>query len=200
VRAGRFREDLYYRLTGITLNMPPLRERVGDIPPLARRLLREVGAELGRPGVVWADDAMGVLMGYPWPGNIRELRNEIARAIALSDGERIEARAFSTRVLHGQAGRHAAAQGQGQVATLPQTGTLQERLDAIEAVVLREVMLRLRWNRPAPRPSWGCRGSGCGPSCSGSGWKPRRPEVSRWPPRSCARGAWPGRAPDPPAR
>ena len=147
VRAGRFREDLYYRLTGITLHMPPLRERVGDIPPLARRLLREVGAELGRPGVVWADDAMGVLMGYPWPGNIRELRNEIARAIALSDSERIEARAFSTRVLHGQAGRHAAAQGQDGVATLPQTGTLQERLDAIEAVVLREVMLRLRWNK-----------------------------------------------------
>lgn len=50
-------------------------------------------------------------------------------------------------MLHGQAGRHAAAQGQDGVATLPQTGTLQERLDAIEAVVLREVMLRLRWNK-----------------------------------------------------
>jgi two-component system response regulator HupR/HoxA len=143
VQAGRFREDLYYRIAGVTTTMPPLRERSGDIAPIARRLLADVGAELGRPSVQFGDDAIGCLMGYPWPGNIRELRNEIGRAVALSDGDVIEASAFSPKVLHGQAGV-AAARG---AAGIPQSGTLQERLDAIEAMVLREVMLRLRWNK-----------------------------------------------------
>jgi two-component system response regulator HupR/HoxA len=148
VAAGRFREDLYYRLAGITLQMPPLRERAGDIAPIARRLLDEVGQELGRPGMRYADGTLAVLMGYPWPGNIRELRNEIARAVALSEGNSLPAEAFSTSVLQGQTGRHhAAAAGDAGAAALPQSGTLQERLDAIEAMVLRETLLRLRWNK-----------------------------------------------------
>lgn len=142
VRAGRFREDLYYRIAGVTLTMPPLRERSGDIAPIARRLLADVGAELGRPGLQLADDALACLMAYPWPGNIRELRNEIGRAVALGDGEQVEARDFSPRVLHGQTGLSSARQG-----GLPGSGTLQERLDAIEAMVLRETMLRHRWNK-----------------------------------------------------
>jgi two-component system response regulator HupR/HoxA len=145
VRAGRFREDLYYRIAGITLTMSPLRERSGDIAPVARRLCLDVGAELGRPQARLADEAIACLMGYPWPGNIRELRNEIARAIALSDVDVIGAQALSTKVLHGQAGISAsAARPEGGI---PSTGTLQERLDAIEAMVLREVLLRLRWNK-----------------------------------------------------
>jgi two-component system response regulator HupR/HoxA len=88
---------------------------------------------------------MACLMGYPWPGNVRELRNEIARAVALSEGDMVQAQAFSTRVLHGQAGRSAASNGQG--ASLPATGTLGERLDAIEAMLLRETLLRHRWNK-----------------------------------------------------
>jgi two-component system response regulator HupR/HoxA len=146
VAAGRFREDLYYRLAGITLQVPPLRERSGDIAPIAQRLLHEVGAELGRPEVRFSDDALPCLIGYPWPGNIRELRNEIARAIALGDSPRIGAEAFSLKVLHGAAGRPA-ANGAGGLPGIPSSGTLQERLDAIEAMVLREVMLRHRWNK-----------------------------------------------------
>ncbi|GAP38831.1 sigma-54-dependent transcriptional regulator [Piscinibacter sakaiensis] len=143
VRAGRFREDLYYRIAGVTLTMPPLRERSGDIAPIARRLLGEVGVELGREGLELGDEALACLMAYPWPGNIRELRNEIARATALCDGGRIEARDLSPKVLHGQTGVAQARQG----GLLPGSGTLQERLDAIEAMVLREVMLRHRWNK-----------------------------------------------------
>ncbi|MBP6638592.1 MAG: sigma-54-dependent Fis family transcriptional regulator, partial [Sulfuritalea sp.] len=143
VREGLFREDLYYRIAGATFTMPSLRERVGDIEPIARRVVDEVGIELGRPGATLTDEAMACLMGYPWPGNIRELRNELARALALSDSERIEAQSLSLRVLHGQAGLTAAAQS----TPLPQSGTLGERLDAIEAMVLRETLLRHRWNK-----------------------------------------------------
>ncbi|MBU0602142.1 MAG: sigma-54 dependent transcriptional regulator [Gammaproteobacteria bacterium] len=143
VRDGLFREDLYYRIAGVTFTMPSLRERVGDIEPIARRVAGEVGIELGRPGASLSDEAMACLMGYPWPGNIRELRNELARALALSDSECIEAQSLSLRVLHGQAGLTAAA----QATPLPQSGTLGERLDAIEAMVLRETLLRHRWNK-----------------------------------------------------
>ncbi|EHR70469.1 response regulator with CheY-like receiver, AAA-type ATPase, and DNA-binding domains [Burkholderiales bacterium JOSHI_001] len=145
VRAGRFREDLYYRIAGVTLAMPPLRERAGDIAPIAQRLLREVGIELGRPGVRFADDALAVLMGYPWPGNIRELRNEIGRAVALSDGPTVGAASFSRKVLQG--GLAASDAGEAAGAALPRSGTLTERLDAIEAMLLRETMLRHRWNK-----------------------------------------------------
>jgi two-component system, NtrC family, response regulator HupR/HoxA len=145
VRAGRFREDLYYRIAGVTLAMPPLRERAGDVEPIALRLLREVGIELGRPGMRFAEGALPVLVGYPWPGNIRELRNEIGRAVALSEGPTVEAAAFSRKVLQGGL---AASGGDGVAgAALPRAGTLAERLDAIEAMLLRETMLRHRWNK-----------------------------------------------------
>ena len=144
VRSGRFREDLYYRIAGITLGMPPLRERPGDIVPIAERLLVDVAAELGLPAAAFDDDARAVLVSYPWPGNIRELRNEIARALALRDGPALHAAAFSRKLLHGQAGAH--AEGMNGHA-LPATGTLAERLDSIEAMVLRETLLRHRWNK-----------------------------------------------------
>jgi two-component system response regulator HupR/HoxA len=142
VAAGRFREDLYYRIATVTLAMPPLRERPGDIVPIAERLRVDVAAELGRAPATFDDDARAVLMSYPWPGNIRELRNEIARALALHDDARLPAAAFSRKLLNGQSGRSTLAHE-----ALPQSGTLAERLDAIEAMVLREVMLRQRWNK-----------------------------------------------------
>lgn len=144
VRLGQFREDLYYRIAGVSLVVPPLRERPGDIGTIVRRLLHDVGAELGHPQARISDEALACLMAYPWPGNIRELRNEIARAIALSSGGALEAQHFSTRVLNGSAGLSVAHMvGTG----LPQVGTLAERLDAIESMVLRETLLRLRWNK-----------------------------------------------------
>ncbi len=147
VREGLFREDLYYRIACVSITVPSLRERAGDIAPIARRLVQEVGAELGRPEVTLSDESLACLMGYPWPGNIRELRNEIARAIALSDGAVIAAQSFSLRVLHGQAGLATARQAGAQGTALPRSGTLGERLDAIEAMVLRETLLRHRWNK-----------------------------------------------------
>ena len=143
VREGLFRQDLYYRIACVTLTMPPLRERGGDIGPIARRLLAEVAPALGQPQARLTDDAIAALAAYPWPGNIRELRNELSRAVALSDSGVIGAEALSSRVLQGQPGRSL----QAQPAALPASGTLEERLAAMEAMLLRETLSRHRWNK-----------------------------------------------------
>jgi DNA-binding NtrC family response regulator len=89
VAAGRFREDLYYRLAVIPIHVPPLRERVEDIPLLASHFLERMGEKTGRVGHEIDSDALDVLMAYPWPGNVRELENVIERGVALCRGERI---------------------------------------------------------------------------------------------------------------
>ena len=83
VRAGRFREDLFYRLTVIRVRVPPLRERPDDVEPLARALLAPRGARAGAPDVGIADDALEALRGWRWPGNVRELGNVLERALVL---------------------------------------------------------------------------------------------------------------------
>jgi two-component system response regulator AtoC len=84
VKAGRFREDLYYRLAVIDLVVPPLRERRGEIPALAKELAREWGRRFDMPSVELADDLLAALARAEWPGNVRELENAIARMVALS--------------------------------------------------------------------------------------------------------------------
>lgn len=143
VREGLFREDLYYRIAGVTITVPPLRERVADIAPIAHQLMVDVARELGHPGATLPDATLACLLAYPWPGNIRELRNEIARALALQDGQALDASAFSGRVLQGRG----AGTGIDLQAALPRSGTLAERLDVIEAMVLRETLQRHRWNK-----------------------------------------------------
>ncbi|MEW5835644.1 MAG: sigma-54-dependent transcriptional regulator [Pseudomonadota bacterium] len=147
VAAGRFREDLYYRLAGVTLTVPPLRERIGDIPPVARQLMSQICAQLPRPEPSVDDEAMQCLVAYPWPGNIRELHNELARAVALSDGACLHAADFSPKVLQGQTGALLSKDAGAMTALRPGSGTLAERLDAVEATILRETLLRLNWNR-----------------------------------------------------
>lgn len=85
VRENKFRSDLYFRISAIPLVVPPLRERVEDIPLLARHLLDRLAAGLGRRGVELAPDGEQALKEYRWPGNIRELRNVLDRALLLSD-------------------------------------------------------------------------------------------------------------------
>jgi DNA-binding NtrC family response regulator len=91
VEAGRFREDLYYRLNVITLQIPPLRERKDDIPALAEHFLRKHGCPPQRAGVLptVSPHALDVLMAYDWPGNCRELEHVIERALAFCDGPEI---------------------------------------------------------------------------------------------------------------
>lgn len=87
VQAGQFREDLYYRLNIIRLDVPPLRERREEIPPLVHHFLRQFGAARGRPNLTMTDDALECLILYEWPGNVRRLANEVRRAVALADGD-----------------------------------------------------------------------------------------------------------------
>jgi two-component system response regulator GlrR len=98
VRAGRFRQDLYYRLNVIQLKLPPLRRRTGDIPLLARHFAGECAARIGRPAREFTPAAMQKLMLYSWPGNVRELENVIERAIVLADSPRIEAKDIQVRL------------------------------------------------------------------------------------------------------
>ncbi|HEY6332175.1 MAG TPA: sigma-54 dependent transcriptional regulator [Blastocatellia bacterium] len=89
IAAGRFRSDLYYRLCVVSINLPALRERKGDIPALAREFCDRFAAAYRKGTVVISPHAYDVLLEYPWPGNIRQLRNCIERAVVLSENEKI---------------------------------------------------------------------------------------------------------------
>jgi two-component system, NtrC family, response regulator AtoC len=86
VAAGRFRRDLYFRLDGVTLSIPPLRERVGQVGPLALHFLAEVGKRAGRPTLPLRAEVLAALEAYAWPGNVRELKAVIERAVLLARG------------------------------------------------------------------------------------------------------------------
>jgi DNA-binding NtrC family response regulator len=88
--AGSFRRDLYYRLNGLTLTIPPLRERREEVPSLARIFLEQAALDCGRPPPSLSDTALDLLLQYHWPGNIRELKNVIERALVLCEGDQIE--------------------------------------------------------------------------------------------------------------
>jgi DNA-binding NtrC family response regulator len=88
---GRFREDLYYRLNVVRLEVPPLRARPSDIPLLADHFLRRFAAENDKLLSGFSDDAMNALISQPWPGNVRELQNAVEQAVVLCRGDRVEA-------------------------------------------------------------------------------------------------------------
>ena len=92
VAAGRFREDLYYRINVVPMAIPPLRERKEDIPLLARYLLAKYVSRYGRPEIELTKKDEAKLMGYDWPGNVRELENVVERTVLLSMGEGLEFR------------------------------------------------------------------------------------------------------------
>lgn len=91
VEKGNFREDLYYRINVINIHLPPLRERRDDIPALTARFITKYGARMNKPDLAIAPEAMRLLVGLPWEGNIREMENTIERAVILCENNRIEA-------------------------------------------------------------------------------------------------------------
>ncbi len=143
VRAGRFREDLYYRLAGVTIVIPPLRERSVDIPALAVALLDRAMKSLGKKVSGFTDEALACMQTYHWPGNVRELQNEIQHMLVMGDTEHLGAELLSPRVL-----RAAPEDDGGELEALAGAGgTLKERIEYFESRILRESLIRHRWNK-----------------------------------------------------
>lgn len=91
IKAGRFREDLYYRLCVVPVTLPPLRERRGDIPLLLTHILRRAAAQVGRDVMEVTPDAMDLILAYDWPGNVRELQNAVQFALVKTRGPKVDA-------------------------------------------------------------------------------------------------------------
>ena len=110
IKEGRFRQDLYFRLNGVPITMPPLRERPQDIPDLAHHFVARISKELSRPTATISAEAMRALQGYEWPGNVRELRNVIERVLLLEADDEILASHLPPEIL-GRASSDAATGG-----------------------------------------------------------------------------------------
>ena len=95
IREDRFREDFFYRINVIRIELPPLRERLEDVAPLADHFLEHYARETGKRILGLTQRALGMLMAYRWPGNVRELRNVIERAVVLARGQMIGAEELS---------------------------------------------------------------------------------------------------------
>ena len=147
VHKGRFREDLYYRLAAFSLHIPALRERTIDIPLIAQRLLEQAQRQLGKRVRGFSDEAMHCLQIYEWPGNVRDLQNEIYRLLALTDGDLLGAERLSPRVRcnHSPASNSVGATAIAESA--PGGGFLKERMEALESRILRDALQRHRGNK-----------------------------------------------------
>jgi DNA-binding NtrC family response regulator len=135
VQAGRFREDLYYRLHVFPVVLPPLRERREDIPLLAGHFLEKHARVLGRPLTSFDAEALRALTGYPWPGNVRELENAVERAVAVAQGHDIQLRDLPADVKGSQEGSIPAE----QLARMP----YREAIDLARDRVTRDYLVAL---------------------------------------------------------
>ena len=134
VTEGRFREDLFYRLNVVHLQVPPLRERTGDIPLLAAHFAAKYGRALGKPQLAIGPEALEALCRYSWPGNVRELENAIERAAILTPGDLIGPADLPEEPRGGE-------RSQGLPADLHEL-PLPEALDLIEARMIKRALLQ----------------------------------------------------------
>jgi DNA-binding NtrC family response regulator len=138
VADGKFREDLFYRLSVIRIHVPPLRERREEIAHLSTFFLREACERLGKPGVRLSPETLDTLDAFPWPGNVRQLRNEVQRAVALTSANDVVTPDLLSPALAGPAGVDARSfsPGRGRKATLSHAVERLER-EMIEAALQR---------------------------------------------------------------
>jgi DNA-binding NtrC family response regulator len=139
VREGRFREDLFYRLNVITIDLPPLRQRREDVPLLVEFFLKKFSEENDRPLRSVSQDALRMLMNYPWPGNVRELENVIERAVVLSAGPVVGAELLPDQIV-----------GRGSGIPLLEhrpDATLFEILEDCERRIIIDMLEKCNWNQ-----------------------------------------------------
>jgi two-component system response regulator PilR (NtrC family) len=140
VAAGRFREDLYYRINVIEMRVPALRERLGDVPELAASVTERFAARLNMAPPVISDEAMQLLATHDYPGNVRELENVIERALTLCDGGTIVPEDIELRV----------SPAFGEETVPPhRPGTLPQTLEDIERASIRRALEEARYNKTA---------------------------------------------------
>ena len=145
VAEGRFRQDLYYRVNVINIELPSLSDRASDIPLLAQSFLEELKEDTNRPVSGFSEEALGALSSYHWPGNIRELQNVIERAVLLGKGEIIQASDLPREVVG------------GPTLSVARVGnmTLKEALEEPERQIILDVLESNNWNRNATADSLG---------------------------------------------
>ncbi len=144
VDAGTFRQDLYYRLRGFELNLPPLRERVEDIPVLAEYLSRKYAEALNRKIAGISVQVMRHLQAYSFPGNVRELETEIRRMVSLTNnGEFLSVEHLSPEIAQALPPDH---RNKDQD-YINEAGTLKDKVERLEALVVTQCLTRHRWNQ-----------------------------------------------------
>jgi transcriptional regulator with PAS, ATPase and Fis domain len=138
VAENRFRQDLYYRVNVINIELPPLRERLSDIPLLAQHFLERICRETGKQKQL-SEEALSALQRYNWPGNVRELQNVVERAVLLGKGTSITLDDLPTAI------------AAGQMAPIGQIGKdnhgLKDALEAPERAIILEMLQGNNWNR-----------------------------------------------------
>ncbi len=137
VTEGRFRQDLYYRVNVINIELPPLRERISDIPRLAQHFLAEVCQEAGKQAASFSEESLAALRRHNWPGNVRELQNVVERAVLLGKGTIITPDDLPSNVAAGAPHILAASSNQ----------PLKQALGAPERQIILETLLANNWNR-----------------------------------------------------
>jgi DNA-binding NtrC family response regulator len=146
VAEARFRQDLFYRINVINIELPSLRERISDIPLLAEHFLSDVCADSGRPARGFSADALQALCRYHWPGNVRELQNVVERAVLLGKGPTVELTDLPASVTAGAA-LQASTSAAGQ--------TLRAALNVPERQIILETLQEHNWNRNATAAALG---------------------------------------------
>ena len=143
VKEGRFRQDLYYRLATFVVHLPPLRERPMDIEALAYAILEESSQLLGKKVKGFTDEAINCMQAYDWPGNVRELQNEIKRMLVLAHEDYLGSDLISARIVLA-----APEEAKSDLELLTGIdGSLKERVESLEARILKETLIRHRWNK-----------------------------------------------------
>ncbi|MBA3562536.1 MAG: sigma-54-dependent Fis family transcriptional regulator [Gammaproteobacteria bacterium] len=140
VAAGRFREDLFYRINVIELRVPPLRERLPDIPALAASIVERLAGRMGLEAPALSDEALSVLAKYHYPGNVRELENVLERALALSGGHAVEAADIQIR-----GGSAPPVEARDEAAP----GPLGSQLEDVEREAILKALEQTRYNKTA---------------------------------------------------